>query len=783
MSNPQITAYRTQERQTQLNQQLERAKQALARGEISQAQYNMFVANNRQVAPTNYQTPTSQTTPASASPLPSNPQQVTTIKDSTGVWQKKPPTPMAGPYSPALDLAGQRNPTMQEVVVPSAEVAAVGAAAIFAPEIVIPSVLIGEAANVGVSSAFKSYESGRAELVLPSSYREAADVALVSSAFGFTGSGAMSAIGKVAPRLVSEVANPVVRAATRIGVNTGVGAGGSALLSGGDPEAVIEGAAFGFGFGAFGEVAGKVGGRLGRSKVVQRINEDIVGIKFEEVTGVNEASIQAANKDIVMVNRFTQPITKTVRLRGESARYYRQFNVESLENPRLNLAGKETVTNVVSDMGVPEQVTTFEVPVKSSRVAQPLLDVMAGKDFALGKARVGKLGDMVNFVAKGQERTVRVSESGAVSGPADVAAFEEVLLKPKVGRVLGASEDKAMLVLQKKIGVSAKVDLPKLRTAKRSFDVVSVTGKLKPPKVVELPKAEVVAKPMKLLDEGKGLSLTSKLDREFEAGQKKAHADISFADYKEMTKNSGAMRVGSNDAFRKMVADKSNDLYFPDENVRVVGEGKQALEVTQKEASRQTKEVTLNRAVIRETKSTPHRVQLLPYHASRVSVVEEEETVAFSVPKAGLRFPSTITAPSLKQTMNQGAKLNNVFTQGFRPLITPKTAPTLTAKSTPVLTTKTVPKVTVKQTPSLVTTLSFPKAPKISVPKFSGFGLGGGEGKSQGDSLFGGKWFKKKHKIKTPLQMLETFGLTKSSKRANANKRKASKRIRRKRKR
>jgi hypothetical protein len=262
MSFAYQAAMQQKQKQDTINQQNQVALDAYKAGKITQSQYNEFIANNGK-------TPTNTTAPLQAMPSEPAPNSTGVIKDPTGTWVgvnnnnaglKNPLNEPSGLsfYPASLVREEQNDPTMQNVVIPSLEVSAVAVGAVFAPEIVLPAVAIGEAANIGINSAVKSFSSGTPQLVLPTTVREVTDTAVISAGFGLVGAGVIGGAARIAPQLVGEVANPWVASATRISLNTGLGAGGGALLGGGKPEAILQGAGFGAAFGLGGEAIGAV---------------------------------------------------------------------------------------------------------------------------------------------------------------------------------------------------------------------------------------------------------------------------------------------------------------------------------------------------------------------------------------------------------------------------------------------------------------------------------------------------------------------------------------------
>jgi len=685
--------------------------------------------------------------------------------------------------------AGQKDPTMQDIVIPSLMVVPVVAGAIVVPEIVIPAVAIGLTADVGIKSAVKSYETGEAQLVLPSTYREVAETSLISAGFGLIGGGVIGGVAKAAPSLAGQVANPVVRAATRIGINTGLGAAGGAVLGGGDPDAIWQGAAFGAAFGLAGEAVGAVGAKIKTPKAISNIQDNILGSKFKEITGATEIYEQTTVGKQTFVTRVTEPTVETVRLKGADAKFYRENNMGTLKDPTIELAGKQRTKTFTDEFGL-QEVTRYDVPVESTRNAQPIISALKGEELTYGKIRVGDVNRMLNTKS-------------------DYSAIEKVQVRAGTGQVnvngVKFRVDRPVTLLEKTVTTNENALLPKALVSVRTYTGVKVRGVADPQIYAGAAKAlpddmaqaiykklgggykqgssyfdeSTKLKGMKPFGGSKGDKAPGvAIEEQFKLEQAKVKEGISLRDYKDMTANSKAMKKGSNKFFEK-TSGKDNTV------VKQIGR------------VNEVKEVTLPRAIVGEIKGVS-KIRFTGYPSyARISQaqVQDEDTVSLSYPNV-LRTPSIISKPNIAQTnylspqqyssnrlkTSLGTSPINIFrtstvqTSKTKLFDTPLITPIKATKTTPNQIIKTTPDQIIKQTPTTITKttpITIPKNPTKQTykynpqintktafnPKTLGFSFGGGYDGPKGKSNKGSNWFQKKHQLKTFSQMLNTFGV------------------------
>ena len=596
---------------------------AKKQGKITQAQLDTALASNQKqidALKANQQTTATPTpTPApsqvnTASPMPAEsvPNQFTDQSGTTWVntqptTQSKTPEALQliptamGPIPVKTFEAGAKDPTMQNVVIPGLEIAGIiGLSAIpGAAPVVLGGAVAGVGIDIGVKSVSKSFETGKAELVLPNSVREVTDTALLSAGLSAAGGAAIGGIAKVAPSLAGQSANALVKAGTRVAVNAGLGGGVSGVASGGDPTAILEGAAFGAGLGLVGEVAGpaasKASGLISKTgtgraalNTVSNVKENIVGSKFTEITGAKEVVDQTTIGKQTTVTRVTQPETRTVTLRGKDAQFYKTNNLESMENPIIELSGKQRVNVIQQDAaGVGEQITTF--PKSATKTpSSTKLDVVGdiNKEFGGVIESVGgykssemPLPDPTVVTTSRSAKPILETLKGGSKTFEKITVGSEVKVTTTKGRVysdrpvLDLGTDKPVTVLEKTAIVKDGEFLPAGKSAFRQYDTVRIydkpsnaadvfgkaTGKSKT--VAETPDlfnrvtgkvAEKTVKPSDtpplvnkeqigiLKEQGKTQKIWDKAIVDKQGYLKREAGDLS-----------GPMKAGSNDFFRK----------------------------------------------------------------------------------------------------------------------------------------------------------------------------------------------------------------------------------------
>lgn len=666
------------------------------------------------------------------------------------------------------------------------KVAGIGVAVAVAPEVVLPSIAIGEGANVVVSSALatvpvttkvsgpggsweKTENVWSPHLVIPSP-QQILDVGLESAAFGLVGGGVMKGVsqaGKVgaviAGKQVAQSTGQAAEAAiTRIGINAGIGAAGGAVLSGGDVKAIEQGAAFGAVMGLGGEaIHAAAGTRTGQriSESLTNLKERIVGVKASELTGAKEVFSEIRNDGETDIIRVTQPKTETVRISKADAEFYR-----GVTDRTVDLAGTETLKTIKPDFDERlVEVTRFEQPIESTRNAEPMISAVKGEELKMLRETL-------------TEKTMLKTAQG------------------NIGTAETAGKDSGIVLLTKSIEDDA-FSLPKVTSANRDFTGVQMKGKvseelvakfeknLQPPEpkgfsLKDIENMKELGGPMKPLRGSIGeVPSGTKIEEQFQASQAKVKQGINLKEYEKITKTSGPMENFADKATGKYIDPKASlkaILEEPKTNVKtnsakIVSLPKAIVDV------QATKPLTLPKgsfaganAALKFTKPKPSSkidIQSTVFTpTTNLNQNLREQTQPSLILDTNIKSLTKTTETNLKPifTVNQETKkmpkVNITPIQKQPQIIVPKqTQPQIPKQKQPIIT---VPRPT-------TTTIPRFKTPTFSPPKnkfFPSFGIGGGFDNVAGRRGFGGQWFLKKHKIKTYSQMLQTFGVGQAGK-------------------
>ena len=767
--------------QAQIQQQNTRFKQARDSGEITQAQYEQAMATqnvNMAKAITAKTQPQPQVISQSTSPLPSDPS-TTVVKQSGGAtWVRsdytvakteetaagtkytllpKQTTPPPQNKPANLNSALQqgifgKNPdifrsTGIEGLTPlintkeKAEIASaltvVVAAPVFGPAVGVSasSVLVGEGLGVGIKQVFKSV-AGEGWLTP----KEALFGAAEGGAFSVAGGAILGGATKLAPSLLGPAAKPFVRVSTRIALNTGLGAGASGILSGGNPEAIAQGAAFGFAFGVAGEGIGAAGSKIKSWKVsraaANRIQEDVFGVKFNEVTGVKELRTQYNVGKETKVMQLTEPSIKDVTLRGKEARFYRENNLSTLRNPTVELAGVEKVyqSNMITG-GKQVEPIPFLRQVESIRNAEPLMAALKGDtSYKLASVKTGNINKFLKTPSNMPAiRKSQITIETAKFQPTAVLASKTILTKtPAI--------------------------LPETKINFRDFTGVKFKGLVDP---------KIYADPAKSVP----LNIAQDIYLKLGGGVKQT---TYFPDTKISTLTGSMKPLGGS------IGSKPSNVPSSALNPSVV---------LKQTTTIKPQTVTLPRAIIGEVKASTQVKTIggFPTMFTKSSFAQEEEITFLSYPNSKLATPTMIKTPlmqptqflnrALVPTQTQSQRISNLFMPTLRtvpiqsPIIKPLQVPAFIQIQTPKQTQPQTIKFTQpqaqrqqqKQTVSFAQPQMMPTR-TFNTPLIPAFGLGGGSGHLGPKRKKRGQWFEKKHKIKTYSQMLQTFGLGKAGK-------------------
>lgn len=229
-----------------------------------------------------------------------------------------------------------------------------------------------------------------------------------------------------------------------VGVNAAVGAGGSAVLSGGDPVRTAEGAGFAVGLG----IAGR-----GVSGLANRV----LGVKVTEVSKVREATRTESMGDTRSTTGIVEVQTKQTRVPLNEVN-----KALLIKDRQFDLAGTEKTTVIRKDVsGVPEQVTTEGKIVTATKNAEPILNMLEGKQF--------------------KTSTSKLTNVNTVKGVTpDVLASEKVTVESGLGRVStreGPVKNPALLITKKVVAVK-DVFPTENKVTIREYDTIRMRGKV-----------------------------------------------------------------------------------------------------------------------------------------------------------------------------------------------------------------------------------------------------------------------------------------------------------------
>jgi hypothetical protein len=341
-------------------------------------------------------------------------------------------------------------------------------------------------------------------------------------AFGVVGGKAISVLG-----VAGQGAKSVLG---RVAVNTALGAGfaaGGEVITTGKvtPQTVAAGAAFGAAFGVAGEATGYGAARLNRSygiterPIVRRLSgavagfdESVGGVRAVKVVGGREMQIKSGVGGEVKVARVTQLDVKPTRISKSQAELFRGASAKKIEfaglEQRTVLSGRkapepqfvkpvyergvaknyrvdyDAVVASESEQAVAGSLTNLGEgkaakaylnqyrstgQFESTRVADPYLASVQGKEFVGYKERIGDLRRMVDTRVEGTPRSV----SNLVY---DVDAYGKVKVSTGVGNV-GGAKDSGVVMVSKRVKAIGAVPKGKVVTT-REITGIKLSGKI-----------------------------------------------------------------------------------------------------------------------------------------------------------------------------------------------------------------------------------------------------------------------------------------------------------------
>jgi hypothetical protein len=615
--------------------QLEQDPQRIA----AQKQAQQKMATN----PTQYQPPhipvqqSTQPTVLAPSPSMSN-----TTFDQTDFI--KAPQQTSGIPEPTYFSYSNLSPSGQAKVQQGAAMAALGIvtpiAFVVAPEVALAGAIVSPIISEGLQFVPSNPVTGpyRGTWLTPQEVFVSIESGAVLSVVG---GAALKGVASFAPRLAGEVANPFVRAATRIGINSGLGAGASGAFSFGNPQAIAQGAVFGAGFGAIGEGINVVGAKLVPSRdYVTRITG---GSSKGQTVGTF-----GADGDLIESSRQFKIETTTEVIRDKSYAKYVKELMKNNPPSEIEFEGLGKTNYIVGEsMETKVGATSLKAP------AQPFMSAIKNEKYIAHVENLGKEGNMI-----AGDHTVSFSQT-------------------REGNFLSNGERESL----KLVGINQKLTVysdqyhsVKLWSEMSSEEYKNMLGKMKG-----------YTPPFKQMG---GLSYAQlEKPQQLFAPKLKVFTDIM-------------------------------DVYSVKPKFRIP--------------------IGLGLSSLAKVQASPRKVSMSPM----VSMVQPTKQKQNQMP---MFKPKPVSIP----------KSISMLTPLFIPKQSARTVPSQIPKITPVQIPKNIP----KQTPQVAPSFNFPQPSKMNVPSLPMFGSGGGYGASGPKGLFSGRWYQKRHKIKTYSQMLKTFGV------------------------
>lgn len=285
----------------------------------------------------------------------------------------------------------------------------------------------GVAVTQGIKTVGQILAGEKSTIITPEEAFEGATAGVILGGAGKLVDAGVKAVGagKLVEGFGKGAAQAVSRSTYNIGKSAGIGAGANFVLSGGDFDAAIQGAAFGAGLGAFGEAAGAIAPR-------------VLGVKGIELSKYTEATRTETVGKSITTQRISAVEPKNVRVPYRQAMRI-QKQLESVSDLKLELAGTKRTTTIGRDIaGVPEQITTYGrvkglstknilegdstlrktvmdsnlgSQATGTRLADPIISAVRGERFEAGKVRLIKTQTPAGEVRGVQSTKISTGES------------------------------------------------------------------------------------------------------------------------------------------------------------------------------------------------------------------------------------------------------------------------------------------------------------------------------------------------------------------------------------
>ncbi len=627
------------------------------------------------------------------------------------------------------------------------------AAPILGPVGALKAAAFGVGVSQGVKSAWTAYSGGdvsKSWLTPMEVYESAAG----GVAFAGAGKVVMSGIGTlgrtgavVAEKVVPSSTKIAVGAASaRVGTSTVIGAGGSYVLSGGKPEAALQGALFGAGFGLAGE-AGTKGLSSVKAKATGKLTESYLAREKLNVDILEGKSMQGQTTQVWKPTLTEKFLMRATGARPQSPSSTLVSTFSNAENAKYNL-GMLEAESLAFDLGVAPKsaymgVNRGTIPKVEGVISPKTLPLT----FGLGT-------DLIRFSeVKRQEQP-------------QLLAFKK-----------GPSED---------IKPSPYGEVPSyVREA-------IISGKATMPLSFE--KGEQLTKGRSSLVE------SSNIPRGVKAPFGKSEPMIGDM---QVSESIGGFNKNVANAESRLGYNRISSSLQSSREAPLLRTGQ-----TQRGNVWEKASVTMNQMTKGSAWSTSTRISGIPLGLQRARPKEAEESTFLSYPKSGLNQPSTISVkPEQKQTQNismtpptislsisEISEKPTIFISPPKETSTPsftselitspvRTQPKQTSIPSIVSGTINVPKEV--QLPFQMPKQSVMQSSKLETPqvnkqpspfgsgaltpksfKYPSFYSGKAGGGDSTRSLFGGrgKYFKKKNPVPTAFEFLENFSLVKEAK-------------------
>jgi hypothetical protein len=554
--------------------------------------------------------------PTSTTPLRPSPSR-TSIPSTKEVYSKPVATELSinsgipgplNPYSGLLRpakpiLANPNDPVVREKISRGFTVSTAIVSTISAPATAATGALLG----TGISEVMSVATRGKLLDVY-----EIPKIAMESATFAVISGGVMNGLSSKLPFFSDAFVGQAIKSGnygsfigsmtSRAAVNAGLGAGGNFIVSGGNSEALIQGAEFGAAFSIAGDVFRGASVKTGIGQKISdkatKLKEDIFGVKAKELVGMDEVYREdvfpsspshngeelliegATPKDMIFkktvptetnIRRISQLDVDETVLRGSEIDYYRQYNLDTLKKPTLDLAGTQDVTKLKPGFdNALEETKLYAGTFEETRNAKPYIDLLKGKEVYMEKATQI---DVLSAPELGTKSLTKIeSGEGTIIGNTEPS----LLLSKKTTGYGFDDSTTSKFAVRKITGVQVQGTIDDVVVRDLSTGGTNLLGTLPEGEAQNLygkmgggakQGSSYLDKFTKVNSEGKTVWTEpqgkmeplggskgdvvpgSKITEQFNIDQAKIKAGISPSEYEAWTAKSGAMKPGTNEYF------------------------------------------------------------------------------------------------------------------------------------------------------------------------------------------------------------------------------------------